>query len=1186
MSHILSRPVRTVLGVCILLFGMAGTGMAQGLGGVSGTVVDSSGAAVPGAVVTLTQVKTGAASTFKTEPDGLYNFPSVSPAGYRLDVQANGFKKYEQAGITVLADQSLTLNVALQVGAQQETVTVEANAVQINTATQTMSQVIGQTQVNELPLNGRNAAALTVLVAGVQGAPNAQADQGATKTFPVDVTISANGTRTGQTNYLLDGGNNVDEYTNVNAPFPMPDAVQEFSVQTSNYNAEYGQNAGGVVNIITRSGSNHFHGDLFEYLRNRAFNAANYFAYTGSPATIKTVDPQKRNQFGGTIGGPVEIPGLLHANHSFFFFGYQKTITHTANTSASAAIVPTPAQLAGQFNFSAPIDPNTKLPAVPGSPAFNGAGGCITNPALASTANLPAQCYPYVSNGNNSYTATIPTTSYNASAKALLNYLPTGDANGNFSFVKPSFTNYGEVTARFDQDLGSRDRATARYFSDGYHLDGVLNLKDLITYQDQANIHYYNALISETHTFSSHLLNDFILSYQLEDSNRGPLPGSINVNDLGVNIWQPAFKQINQIAVTGFFTVGDNPQADFARANYTLGDDLHWQLGNHSLAFGFHGEVSKVDVNNAFQQPGLFTFNANVTNNAIASFLLGYLGSFSQASGQFLDLRGKFTGFYAQDTWKVNPRLTLDYGVRYEPFLPWNEIEHRMGSFFPALNASNTHSTMYPLAPAGLLFAGDSGFNPQGVPSSYDHLMPRVGFAWDVFGDGKTSLRGGGGTFFDSRLSSVFYNIYSNTSPFITNFSVNSAEGTVPGGGTIMNFSNPYSSTGNPNPFPAPQPPPNTSPIPTQSFLTYDPFHTFATPLTYAWNLALEQQLTHSTLFRLAYVGTHASHQWSPVELNPTLNADAVATTDPNYNRRIYNKTTCIAATSSNSGNCMSQAITEYNMGTNALYNSLQASLEKRVTNGLTLLANYTWSKSLDNAPYNQASTSIGASNSYVLPIYEPNFKRLDHGPSDFDHRNVIAVSGVYKLPKIMQDAPGGLRYLMNGWQTSGLLTTHSGDPLTVIAGSSNASLSTQNRDRAVFLGNNPYGADNCAPNPSTHCKSWLNLSAFTANAQTPGQPVNYGNVAKGSFTGPRYTDVDMAITRDFPFSESTALQFRAEYFNIFNHTNFGDPNTTQATGNTTTFGEITSTSPALALGAGNGVNDPRIAQFSLKLNF
>ncbi len=1153
------RSLRGFVLACAVLLCLAHSACGQGLGTISGTVADSTGAAVPGATVVLTETKTGSVNTVQSNGAGLYVFPSVPPSDYRIDITAKGFQKYSQPGILLQADQSVTANATLNIGSETVTVTVEASAAQINLSTGGVSQVVGQQQVNELPLNGRNAASLTTLVAGVAIAPNAQADQGNTKTFPQAVTITANGTRVGQTNYLLDGGNNIDEYTNVNAPFPMPDAVQEFSVATSNYNAEYGQNAGGVVNIITKSGGSQFHGDLFEFLRNRYFNAANYFSYVKN---VKTVDPLKRNQFGGTVGGPVMIPGLFHSHHSFFFVGYQKTIAHTASVSATADTLPTASQLAGNFNFT--------TAAAPGSAAFNGA--CIADPAKATNPANAGQCYPYTSNGGNSYTAHVPTGSFNSASLALLKYLPTPDASGSFTFVQPNFTNLGEVTARFDQDLGSKDSITARYFSDSYHLDGVLDLSNLLTYQDQASIHYYNALVSETHTFTSHILNNFILSYQLEDANRGPLPGSIDVSDLGVNIWQPAFKQINQILVgSTFFNIGGNPLADFARANYTLGDDVHVQLGNHNISFGFHGEQSSVDVNNLFQQPGLFTFNANVTNDAMASFLLGYVQNFAQASGQFLALRGHFFGLYAQDSWKIGRRFTLSYGVRYEPFIPWHEREGRMGSFFPSAYTAGTHSSLYPLAPAGLLFAGDSGFNPNGIPNNYTHFMPRLGFAWDVFGDGKTSIHGGAGTFYDSRISSVFYNIYSNTSPFITNVNISSAIAANSANNVVINFSDPYASSRTANPFPAPQPPPNTSPIPPQAFLTYDPFRPFSTPITYSWNLTLEQQMTKNLLFRLGYVASHSSHQWSPVEINPFLTASAVATTDPRYGRRIYNPSGCATNNS-----CFTQAITEANTGSNSLYNSLQVSVEQRLRNGLTILGNYTWSKAIDNTPYNQSSTAIASNNSYVLPIFEHNFRRLDYGPSDFDHRNVASISFVYPVPKVFKDAPAVARYLVNGWQVSGLFQTRSGDPLTVNASSNNVDGSGQNRDRAVLSGN-PYGGAACSP--TAHCKNWLNPASFSnpiANAANPSN--SYGNIVKGSFVGPRYTDVDMAVVRNLYTEGRFSVQFRAEYFNIFNHTNFGDPNTTLGG----TFGQITGTTPQ----NGASANDPRIAQFSLKLVF
>jgi hypothetical protein len=1103
----------------VFLFAPKGA-FAQGYGSISGAVTDTSGAIIQGAEVTATQENTGMVLRTVTGGAGTYVFPSLAPSVYDLAVSHTGFAAYTEKGVQVRADAAVTTNITLKPGSMNQTVTVDAQPAQVDVTTGTLSQVIGTSQVNNLPLNGRNAASLTALVAGVSVAPSAQADQGATKTFPVAFTISANGTRVGQTNYLLDGGNNVDEYTNVNAPFPMPDSLQEFSVQTSNYSAEYGQNAGGVVNIITKSGTAKYHGNLFEYVRNRIFNAANYFSYVNG---VKTVDPLKRNQFGGTIGGPVAIPKLFHAHDSFFFVGYQKTINHEVAVSSTAATLPTAAQLNGTFA-------NEK--------------SCIVNPLQ------PTHIYPCSSVGS-TFTTHVNTTDYSPASIKLLNYLPPPsalNANGSTSFQKPTFYDLSELDARYDQGIGQKDRLTVRYFQDSYHLDGVLNLANLLTYADQADIKYYNSLISETHTFNNRVLNNLIFSYQILNASRGPLPGGISVNDLGVNIWQPAFKQINSIAAPGFFSIGDNPQGFFRRSNYTLVDDVHYLVGKHNLGFGFHLEVSKVDVNNLFRQPGNFTFNSTNTNDAIASFLFGYTFEFSQASGQFFNARDNFYGAYFQDSWKIKPRLTLNLGVRYEPFIPWRESQGRMGSFFPTLWASGTHSTVYPLAPAGLRFAGDPGFNSRGVNSAYDHFMPRVGFAWDVFGTGKTAIRGGAGMFFDTRINSTLFNIYTNTSPFITNVDVTNA------GGAKISFTDPYGSYGTPNPFPAPQPPPATSPIPPQAFLTYDPFGGFQDPLTYAWNIGVEQQMTTSLSTRLAYVGEHSSHQWVPIELNAFVSGT-----------RIYNQPGCTANNS-----CFSQTITEANTGANTNFHSMQFSVEQRARYGLTLLFNYTWSKALDNMPFNAAATSIGANNSYVYPITVSNFKRLDYGPSDFDHRNVISMSYVYVIPKFLADAPAVVRYILNGWETSGLFRFSSGDPLTIFSGAANNSGSGQQRDRAVQTGF-AYGGTACAQ--GTVCKSWLNPASFTNN------PVGtFGTVKKGAFVGPQYTDWDASLAKNFSFTERTYLQFRAEYFNLLNHTNFGDPGTTT----NSTFGRITSTSPQNA----NFTNDPRIAQLSLKLVF
>src|SRR5262245_4419908 len=346
VSYLWARQLLSLVFFGAILLALTQGAFAQGYARITGVVTDHSGAAVKGATVTAAQVGTGEVSTATTNDEGLFVFPSLRPTQYNLKVTSAGFATYTKTGIVLQADAAVTENISLQVGAVDQTITVEATGAQVDVSTATISQVVDGRRINDLPLNGRNAAALTTLVAGVVIAPNAQADQGLTKTFPVAVTITANGTRANQTNYMLDGGNNVDEYTNVNAPFPFPDALQEFSVQTSNYNAEYGQNAGGVVNIVTKSGAKEFHGDLFEYNRNAVFNASNFFSNPGG-----AVDPLKRNQFGGAIGGPVKLP-RVSTPHSYFFAGYQRTILRNSPLADTAAIVPTKAQLAGQFGVA------------------------------------------------------------------------------------------------------------------------------------------------------------------------------------------------------------------------------------------------------------------------------------------------------------------------------------------------------------------------------------------------------------------------------------------------------------------------------------------------------------------------------------------------------------------------------------------------------------------------------------------------------------------------------------------------------------------------------------------------------------------------------------------------------------------------------------------------------------------
>jgi hypothetical protein len=396
--------------MCVFCICVPGGLLAQGLGSISGTVTDTTGAVVSGAGVTATQVGTGLELKTTSSAGGVYVFPSLAPSVYNVSASSQGFEAYTAKGVQVRADAAVTVNIALKTGAATETVTVTAETTQVDVTTGTLSQAIGQSQVTDLPLEGRNAAALTGEVAGITIAPTAQADQGNTKTFPVVYTISANGTFVGQTNYMLDGGNNLDEYTNVNLPFPMPDALQEFSIETSNYNAQYGQNAGGVVNIITKSGTSRYHGDLFEFVRNGDLNAAPWYSYSAKTDS-KTVNPLKRNQFGGTVGGPLDIPHLYKTDKSFFFFGYQRSIIHAASATASD-ILPTIAQAgagasgtaAGTNNLvftdcvTDPLMPSAILPSTIGCAA--GASNVWSAAALSPvTKNLLEDVQPLTSGG-------------------------------------------------------------------------------------------------------------------------------------------------------------------------------------------------------------------------------------------------------------------------------------------------------------------------------------------------------------------------------------------------------------------------------------------------------------------------------------------------------------------------------------------------------------------------------------------------------------------------------------------------------------------------------------------------------------------------------------------------------------------------------------------------------------------
>ena len=1106
--------VRSILFMLAIFVSVSVSAFGQGRGRITGVVTDASGAAVPTATVTATEAGTGFVTTVVTNGQGEFDLPALKPTIYSITVSAPSFSTYTQKNVVLAADQSLTLNAIVNVGGVEQTATVTSEVPQVDTTSSTLAQDVNTEQINELPLNGRNAAALTQYVAGVAPGYNfAGADSGITKTFPSVILTTVAGLPSNMTNYLLDGGNNIDEYTEVNDPFPMPDALQEYSVLTANYNAQYGGDGAGVINIITKSGTDKFHGDLFEYVRNGDLNAANYFGYaqaTPSSPVVKTPDPLKRNQFGGTIGGPIL------RKKAYFFFGTQMTTYRDAATSGSAAIVPTAAQLSGQFS-TAVYDPAT----------CNGT-------ALSS-------CTPFAGN-------MIPTNRFNSASLALLKYLPTPNANGQVFYKKPVSYNLNEYTAKGDYQYGPNDHFAVRYFLDRLNNKPVLNLANLLTYADGSQNDYHNAVFTETHIFSAHLINNLVFDYLIENDQRGPASGAISVADLGVNIWQPALKQINGISVSNGFSIGDNPQAFFSRSGYSLGDDVQFTHGDHSVAFGFAGDLAKVDITNDFQQPGTFSFTGSITGNSTADFLLGYLSSFTQGAGQFQNERIKYWGAYAQDSWKINRRLTLNYGIRYEPFLPNHEAKGRNGLFNFAGWAANQHSVLYPNAPAGLFFVGDPGVPKDAIKPQYNQPMPRVGFAYDVDGSGKTSVRGGFGMFYSDRQSSILDNYFSTVTPFVESVGLTYLNPTYKGV-TSGNFTNPYTGSGTTtiNPFPVTLPLPANVTFPTATYNSYDGNGNYKTTVVYAWNLTVEHQLTSKLFARAAYIGTRMNHGYESVNVNPV------------YNQGAHVGVRVLASVPTTSSYNSSVLVADQEGSSN--YHGLALTLEHGLKYGLQARVNYTWSKVLDNLPV--------AQDQFALPVYEPNFRRLDYGPADFNHTNVFSATYEWKFPKATH-LPMAARMLVNGWATSGILYIHSGDNITVFSGVNNSGTGN-GFDHAVQVSPKVYG--NTACGTATPCRGWLLPSAFTVNPAYASNPtLGYGNTSKNSILGPRYTNWDMALHRYIPVHDEMQFQFRAEYFNVFNHTNFGDPNTTVSS---STFGRITGT---------NG--DPRIAQLSLKFLF
>jgi hypothetical protein len=1151
-----------LLTVLLVVFSACLFGQGGGNAAITGTVTDPSAAVVAGAQVTVTQQATSVKRSATTNASGVFTIPSLLPASYSVTIEAPGFKTVTQT-ITLLADQIRAIDVRLEVGQTSQQVTVEAVAVMVNTVTPVLSQVIEQTRVVSIPLETRNAADLTLLVPGTTTANGHGVQQGDTKQIAVGTqsvaeSISVNGARPDQISYNLDGANNEDLMSNTNDPFPFPDALQEFSVQTNSFDSRYGTNAGAIVNVVTKSGTNDWHGDGFEFVRNKIFNAKNFFGKPPAGSTDAR-DPLKQNQFGGTIGGPIM------RNKSFIFFGYQGTRIRTVN-NASNSKVPTATNMTGDFSSIC-------------KSGFDGAGVCLDRD---SKGNVIDQIYNPTTGAAFAGNKGLP---IDPVAQNFAKLLPvsSADVNGNVTFQTPLVQNLNEYVAKFDQVVRGKDRLFVRFYLDRFQHAAPYDGKDLLTVAAGSTVQSQNYAVGYARIARPTLVNNVVVDLVRTASDRGQGGQVPQMTDFGSTIFQlpKSSGGIRSFSVSNFFTIGNFTDAKFIRNTGDVRDQATWIHGTHTFSFGGDFERDQSNIRNTDLENGSWSFTTDTSHpaasvvssaQAAANFVLGHMRSFSQTSGDFSDSRQNVIGLYFQDEWKFRPRLSLTLGLRWEPQSVMKEIYGRTEQFRADAYAAGVKSKIIPSAPAGLFFVGDSyngiGFPPTGETADLDNFAPRVGFAYDLFGTGKTVIRSGGGVFYSSRLPGLFLNDASISQPFSLRIDV--TEPSSPN--SFIPLANPLASdttgfaAGFPQRFTLAKVPPGVTFHPPVAVFGLEPGRHWVTPAIYDWNLTIEQQLRSDAVFHLSYVGLRGTHLREDVDLNPRgVGAGTEAS-------RPFQGFTDILE---NQNNGMSR------------YNALQVDIEKRPGGGatgilrnLTLLANYTYSKAMDIAlASNGGTTDVGSSKGSGRPFGDPLQGAFDTGPSDFDHTHRLVASYVWDLPQI-NGRSSFERWTLGGWQWSGVFTVTSGDALTILAGA-DQSKTNLGGDRAQFIGTaSQYGGvapsssrSGCPGTPGDICVPWLDTALFTLPAVG-----TFGNIGKGAFRGPTNWNMDMGVHKTFyPITshENVSVQLRGEFFNVFNHTQLNDAASTNTV--TRSSGNFASIRAAY---------DPRIIQLALKVFF
>ena len=1125
------RSARILAYLTILLVAFGSQMMAQSARArIVGTVKDPGGAVVTGANITVTNVATGVENKSVTDNDGSYQALELPIGTYKVRVEHAGFTTAETVAYTLEINQVQRIDVTLKVGAQSETVEVSGNAAQVEVVNPTLGASITSRPIVDLPLNGRNVLDLALLEPGVTPHNNDDTSAG---------TYNIAGSRSDSVTFLLDGGVDNNLLSNGVVYTPNPDAVQEFRILTSNYTAEYGRNAGGVVSVVTKSGSNDVHGSIFEFNRNDAFSANTYFNNKNGvdrPAL-------KRNQYGFAIGGPIKKDKI------FWFASYQGQ-KQTAGLNRTISTF-TPEMLAGNFSHAGPG----------GTVDSNVANFLLANPFFQPNAALAAQ-------GIIDPTK-IDAVAKNYISKGLIAVAPSnavpGDCGGDFcsgtlNAAGNNIDDFNEFTGRMDYNLSEKDHI--------YGTIGGRRFKQVRPlpvggpgFPTTTIPHNYYSGLTYTHTFGATRLNEFHFALQRNAQDQAvPNTSLPTPAQLGVGVTPDQSTGPTRLGFSSGLTTGFSPQGPTKLINNTFSysDTFTWVRGHHTWKLGASYTPYQNNTVFDFFVDGQFDFDEfNGAFNPYANFLLGMPEDYFQFGSAPSNIRQKSSYFFVQDEWHVTSKLVLTLGTRYEYSSPKIDTQGRSFSIVPG-----AQSTRFVNAPVSLLFPGDKGA-PTGAnfPDKND-WAPRVGFAWDPKGNGKTSIRGGGGVFYDV-LKGEDNLQFNGQAPFFGFTSPVFNDCSVPGNCTFPTgfMSDPFTTTGTPNPFPSKAPAPNLD-FGAAGFLPFGGGGVFfvnphlRTPYTVQYNLDVQQEVAKNVALEVGYLGSQSRKLTTLVDANPFDPATLASAP-----HRVLNEISTV-------DDLRFSFTPEFENAVNANYNALQTKVSKKPTStgflGTTYFTlAYTWAHSIDN------SSGFRNRNS-AIPFFQRNVFRTS---SDFDIRHQVSFSGGWDLPFDHAWASGPKR-LTQGWSLFPIIQWHTGFPLDVLA-----NLSTR-RTRPGPSGAGDSGlvfATLTGPitynDPRTPTPGAPGNQYFNGNFTSPSDTVITGSYGSGRniLRGPDRANFDLALAKATKITERVAFQVRAEFFNIFNHAEFLEPDTNISSG---TFGQVINT------------YDPRIIQFGGRLTF